>query len=141
MYDPEKTVFSVNAYLYGLRMAESGGDYEAVNPSSGAYGAYQTIPKYLCYYYESAGQDPVNIKDPVVQDAMAEYHVRKHYARYGNWDLVSLAWHKGGSNADQVVSAYGGCGPAIGIEDIDAVFPGESTYINKVNSFAEQYSA
>ena len=141
MYDLDKVVFTLDEYLYGLRMTESGGNYVAVNPTSGAYGAYQTLPKYLCYYFQSAGQDPVKIKDPAVQDAMAEYHVRKHFERYGNWDLVSLAWHKGGSNADAVIEAFGGCGPNIGVEDIESMFPGESIYINKVNGFAQEYRA
>lgn len=136
MYDIDKPIFTVEAYLYGLRMTESSGDYEAVNPTSGAYGAYQTLPKYLCWYYQSAGLDPVSIKDPAIQDAMAEHHVRNHYARYGNWDLVSLAWHKGGSNADAVVEAYGGCGPNIEVADIEAMFPGETAYIEKVNAAA-----
>ena len=138
-YDPYKTKWTMDEYLYGLRMTESSGDYLAVNPKSGAYGAYQTIPKYLCWYYQSAGVDPATIKDPASQDEMAEYHVRKLYERFGNWDLVSLAWHKGASNAQLVLDTFGVCGPAVTVEDIESMHPGETEYINRVNSFAAEY--
>ena len=138
-YDIDKTIWTVEEYLYGLRMTESSGDYHAVNPSSGAYGAYQTIPKYLCWYYQSAGLDPVNIKDPETQDAMAAFHVRGLYERWGNWDLVSLAWHKGSGNAVKVLDETGKCGPEVTVDDIEAIFPGESVYINRVNEFASQF--
>jgi soluble lytic murein transglycosylase-like protein len=136
-YDPDDQRWSVDQFLAGLRHVESSGNYRAVNPNSGAYGAYQTIPKYTCWYYQSAGLDPVNINDPATQDAMAEHHCRRHYEKYGNWYLVALAWHKGGTNADAVVEATGGCGPAVTIEDIEEMFPGESEYLLKVKEGAE----
>lgn len=50
--------YSVPSYIVAC---ESGGDYGAVNPSSGAYGAYQILPStsaaYGCDMSSPAGQD------------------------------------------------------------------------------------
>jgi hypothetical protein len=51
----------VNSDLESIAQCESGGDYNAVNPSSGAYGKYQIMPStaagYGCDLATPAGQD------------------------------------------------------------------------------------
>lgn len=135
-YDPDKVKWTVEEYLAGIRYVESGsveGDYTAVNDRSGAYGAYQLLPKYRDWMIEQAGENPGEIDDPEVQDRVAEYWARHHYERLGNWELVAVAWHKGGSNAQKVIDESGHVGPAVTIEMIEAVFPGESRYVEKMN--------
>lgn len=57
---------------------ESGGDYYAVNPSSGAFGKYQCMPSvHIC---------PT---DPAAQEAWADEYV---YGRYGSWE-AALYFH------------------------------------------------
>ena len=139
MYDPDKIMYTLDEYLAGLRYVESGsvdGDYEAVNASSGAFGAYQITPKYMDYIVSEAGENPANIADPAVQDRVAEYWARLHYSDFGNWDLVGVAWHAGASNARLVLAQEVPClsGPAVTIEQIGAAIPGESSYVEKVRT-------
>jgi hypothetical protein len=68
VYDASTGQWTIPAYIV---MCESGGDYNAVNPSSGAYGAYQILPQHwsatgfgygspgICYGLgmDPAGQD------------------------------------------------------------------------------------
>jgi hypothetical protein len=55
---PTTDGYSIPSYIVSC---ESGGDYGAVNPSSGAYGAYQILPStsaaYGCDMSSPAGQD------------------------------------------------------------------------------------
>ncbi len=137
LYDPNKVHYTVDEFLAGLRYVESGsiyGDYEAVNESSGAYGAYQLVPKYLDYMVSTAGFDPADISDPAVQDGVAEYWAREFYRDFGNWDLVAVAWHAGASNARLALIETTPCspGPAVTVEMIESAIPGESAYVEKV---------
>lgn len=142
MYDVDKAHWTVNEYLAGLRLVESGsiyGNYKAVNPTSGAYGAYQLVPTYLEYIVTEAGQNPDDIASPTVQDIVAEYWARHHYGALGNWDLVAVAWHKGGTNAAYVPVKFGITGPEVTVENIEEAIPGEAAYILKIISGAAMW--
>ncbi len=66
----------MNAFLACVRQRESGGNYRAVNPSSGAGGAYQFMPS---TWRAMGGQGLPQNASPAEQDAMA----MKLYAQAG----------------------------------------------------------
>ncbi len=144
MYNPDKILYTLDEYLAGLRYVESGsiqGDYEAVNETSGAYGAYQITPKYMDYIVSTAGFDPADISDPTVQDGVAEYWARKQFEEFGNWDLVGVAWHAGSSNARLASIETVPCspGPAVTVDMIESAITGESNYVFKVRKGAQEW--
>lgn len=61
---------------------ESGGNYNAVNASSGAYGKYQLLPGYLHGDYSAANQDRT-----------ANNYV---HGRYGSWSAAKAFWEAHG---------------------------------------------
>lgn len=66
----------VTGVMACIRAHESGGNYQAVNTSSGAAGAYQLMPEYaddwaVRYGYPEWADDPVTAWPPAVQDAVA----------------------------------------------------------------------
>lgn len=61
---------------------ESGGNYNAVNASSGAYGKYQLLPGYLHGDYSAANQDRT-----------ANNYV---HGRYGSWIAAKAFWEAHG---------------------------------------------
>jgi hypothetical protein len=63
VYDASTGQWTIPAYIV---MCESGGDYNAVNPSSGAYGAYQIMP-----FHWSSGVCQGLGMDPAGQDECA----------------------------------------------------------------------
>lgn len=74
--DPPAPVSGLPAGLLCVREHESGGDYQAVNSSSGAAGAYQLMPQYaddwaVRYGYPDWADEPVTAWPPAVQDGVA----------------------------------------------------------------------
>lgn len=65
---PPSSGGGVNAFLVCVRQRESGGNYHAVNPSSGAGGAYQFMPS---TWRAMGGSGLPQNASPAVQDAMA----------------------------------------------------------------------
>lgn len=61
---------------------ESGGNYSAVNASSGAYGKYQLLPGYLHGDYSPANQEKT-----------ADNYV---HGRYGSWQNAKAFWQANG---------------------------------------------
>ena len=60
----------VDTFTNKLKKVESGGDYNAVNKGSGAYGRYQFIPSTLKEYAKKTGQTVSQAKTPEGQDKM-----------------------------------------------------------------------
>lgn len=146
MYDPSKVLYNLDEFLAGLRLVESGsieGDYEAVNETSGAYGAYQITPKYMEYIVETAGYNVDDIADPQVQDGVAAYWAERFFEEFGNWDLCGVAWHAGASNARLALIETVPCspGPAVTVAMIETAIPGESDYVQKVREGAAAWRA
>jgi hypothetical protein len=133
--------FTIDQYLAGIRYVESGtiyGNYTVVNPRSGAYGAYQITPKYMDYIVTKAGQLVSEISDPAVQDAVAKHWALYYFAEFGNWDLVAVAWHAGGTNAR--LAQGDTFGPDVTVEQIEAAIPGESRYVLKMQAGARAWA-
>lgn len=90
----------VNLFMAAIRALESGGgdprgNYTARNSRSGAYGAYQIIPRYWADWARAAGVPGANITDPKMQDIVARHRMLSLYRKYGRWDHVAGAWFAG----------------------------------------------
>lgn len=91
--DPESR--ALGEFLWGLAGQESGWDYFARNPSSGAFGRYQVMPqnwpswadRYLGKRW--ADQSPLN------QELVARGKVRDLYRWLGGWRRVAYWWLTG----------------------------------------------
>lgn len=82
----------IDDFMARLRAVESSGNYQAVNPESGANGAYQFMDPTWGYYkgYARAADAP-----PEVQDERARMMMQEYYNKYGDWDSVAAAWYSG----------------------------------------------
>ena len=91
----------LQAFRFGIALTEGGGkiDYEQGNSESGAYGAYQFVPKWWDWYSTQAGYPGADIKDPAVQDAVAKYWFIKNYNDLGSWELAAVAHFAGRTTA------------------------------------------
>lgn len=127
---------AIDTFMAAIRQQESGGNYQAVNASSGDSGAYQfslrTWQQALSlaglantvYYREAAYLAPASVQDAAARALMLQY-----YAQFGNnWSNVAEAWYGGpgavghpdigggpgyptvGQYAAQVMAIYNGLG-------------------------------
>lgn len=78
---------TMDAFLYGLRMHESGGNYRAKSPISSASGAYQYVSGTWNRY---GGYSQAYLAPASVQDARARADSLASYNRYnGDWEKVA----------------------------------------------------
>jgi hypothetical protein len=124
----------VDLFMAAIRQQESGGNYSAVNASSGASGAYQfsigTWNQALTlaglgnstYYNKAADLAPVSVQDAAAKALMTQY-----YNQFGHsWFNVAEAWY-GGPGAVGNPNIGGGPGyPTVGqyANDVIAIFNG-----------------
>lgn len=89
-------------FLQAIAGKESGGNYGAVNPDSGAMGKYQIMPANLAgsgrgWDYEALGRDISSqqfLSSPKLQEAIARHKLRQYYTQYGPAGAAS-AWYSG----------------------------------------------
>lgn len=90
----------LGAFMKAIASHESGGNYQAVNTSSGIHsGAYQMSDSMWNGFggYAHAYQAP-----PQVQDAKAAQVMTSYYNEFGgNWGLVAAAWNGGPGTAEK----------------------------------------
>ena len=105
---------SLDAFLYAERMQESGGNYSAVNASSGALGAYQVMPANVASWTERAlghSLTPAQfLASPSAQNAVATTILGGYFAKYGAAGAAAM-WYSGqpdpnASFGDPPVSTY-----------------------------------
>ena len=95
----------LQAFRFGIALTEGGGkiDYTQGNSSTGAYGAYQFVPKWWDWYSTEAGYPGANIEDPAAQDAVAKYWFNRNYIDFGSWELAAVAHFAGRSIAQKAI--------------------------------------
>ena len=101
-------------WMQGTRQIESSNNYNAQNAGSGAAGAYQFLTKTwrpqgwsrdpeaaARPYIGSDGVAYYNALEapPHIQDERAREYAQKYYRQFGDWSLVSVAWHAGPAKA------------------------------------------
>lgn len=99
----------LDRFLAALRTQESGGNYQAYNPS-GASGAYQFLDSTWANYkgYRRAMDAP-----PAIQDERARQLAQSYYDQFGSWDAVAKAWYAGPGFAKKNLDAPQGSYPSI----------------------------
>ena len=89
--------------LDGISRQESGGDYGAINPHSGAGGKYQIMPNTWRQFAPKAGLDPDAPRTPENQEKVAAYMHAYYSSRYnGDSRLIAAAWYGGEGAADSL---------------------------------------
>lgn len=88
------TPTELESFMESLIMQESGGDPNAYNPDSGAFGLGQILESHWAEWARQAGQDPRD-KSAENQRRIIRYHLAKYYASYQSWRDVAVAWYAG----------------------------------------------
>lgn len=93
-----------HAFIYAERTQESSGNYQIVNPNSGALGAYQVMPSNLPGWLKQSGLPPMTayqyLHNPKAQDRLAWVILGGYYDKYGPrgaaamWYSGQPDWHK-----------------------------------------------
>lgn len=102
------------AFIRAISGQESGGNYQAVNPDSGAAGKYQIMPANFVneggWDHDALGRD-ISLKfylsHPKVQERIARNKLREYYNQYGAKGAAS-AWYSGDPNKWRNDSPQGG---------------------------------
>lgn len=90
----------IDCFIASIRIQESGGNYGAYNPGSGAAGAYQFEPGTWRFALSLAGlgqwsSTPANQAPAWVQDAAAKALMGSYFRQFGSWFNVAEAWYGG----------------------------------------------
>lgn len=85
-------------FLCAERTQESGGNYQIVNPGSGALGAYQVMPSNLPGWLAQAGLPQMSqyayLHDPHAQDQLAWVILGGYFDTYGPAGAAAM-WYSG----------------------------------------------
>lgn len=89
----------VDQFMAVISGVESGGNYNAVNPDSGASGRFQIMPSNWKPWATEAGLGPNAPRTPENQDRVARFKMQQYYNQFGNWGAVAVAWYAGPDDA------------------------------------------
>lgn len=102
------------AFLRAIAGQESGGNYGAVNSSSGAMGKYQIMPSNIAgpggWDQEALGHNITTqrfLHSPRLQERIAQYKLHNYFANFGPRGAAS-AWYSGDPNKYKNNSPQGG---------------------------------
>ena len=87
--------FTVEQFMKAIGDQESGGDYNSVNPDSGARGKYQFMPSSWGDYVRMAGLPSNTPQTPENEEIVARSNMQRMYNKFGNWRDVAIAWYGG----------------------------------------------
>jgi hypothetical protein len=91
-----------DSFVKALVGQESGGNYKAVNKSSGAMGKYQIMPGNIASWSKAALGHSVSsqqfLASPQLQDQVARYQLQQYYNKYGAKG-AAVAWYAGEGTA------------------------------------------
>ena len=79
---------------------ESGGNYEAENERTGAYGKYQIMPDNWSSWAQEAGLSADAPQTPENQEIVARYKLNDYYNKYGA-EGMCVGWYAGEVNASR----------------------------------------
>ena len=91
---PEATVSGKEAFINAIAGQESGGNYNAENGDTGAYGKYQIIPSNWPAWAEEAGIGADAPRTPENQEIVARFKLGQYYDKYGARG-AAIAWYGG----------------------------------------------
>lgn len=121
-------------FVNQIASKESGGNYGAMNRSSGAMGKYQIMPSNIQgtgrgWDYEALGRDISTaqfMKSPQIQEQIARYKLQQYYNKYGPAG-ASIAWYAGPNAAKN----YANSGYA-STRGESGGYPSVSSYMNSI---------
>jgi hypothetical protein len=89
---------SFEKFVNAIASKESGGNYGAVNRSSGAAGKYQIMPSNIGPWSREALGRSVSVSEflrsPAIQERVARYKLQQYYNKYGAAG-AAVAWYAG----------------------------------------------
>lgn len=91
---PEATVSGKEAFINAIAGQESGGNYNAENGDTGAYGKYQIMPSNWPSWAEEAGIGADAPRTPENQEIVARFKLGQYYDKYGARG-AAIAWYGG----------------------------------------------
>lgn len=91
---PEVNVSGREAFINAIAGQESGGNYNAENGDTGAYGKYQIIPSNWPAWAEEAGIGADAPRTPENQEIVARFKLGQYYDKYGARG-AAIAWYGG----------------------------------------------
>lgn len=124
---------SFGNFMAAISGQESGGNYGARNPSSGAMGKYQIMPANLGgrgsgWDYETLGRDisvSQFMSSPQLQEQIAQHKLQQYYNQYGPAG-AAVAWYAGPGAAQKFRSS----GRAS--RSPEGNYPSVSSYMNSI---------
>jgi hypothetical protein len=96
----------LDAFMRAVGQVESGGRYDAVNRSSGAYGKYQIMPFNWPRWAKAILGDSRAPQSPENQEKVARHRFVHLYHWLGSWPRVAYWWLTGKTNPVEHWSAY-----------------------------------
>lgn len=118
---------SLDRLINAISGQESGGDYSAVNPNTGASGRFQIMPENWSSWATEAGLDADAPMSPENQDTVATYKLRDYYNKYGAKG-AAIAWYAGEDATSWSQEALN----RPQVEDDGTEYPSINQYANEV---------
>ncbi|MBQ7705234.1 MAG: transglycosylase SLT domain-containing protein, partial [Selenomonadaceae bacterium] len=87
-------------FFAAVASQESGGDYNAENGRTGAFGKYQIMPENWASWAEEAGLSPDAPKTPENQEIIAKFKLGQYFDKYGAEGAL-VAWYAGEQNGQR----------------------------------------
>lgn len=85
----------LDKFMAALSGQESGGNYQARNARTGAYGRFQIMPGNWNAWAREAGLAAGAQQTPANQERVARFKLGQYYEKFGSWDAVAVAWYAG----------------------------------------------
>jgi len=92
----------IDRFMAAIAGKESGGNYQADNPDTHAYGKFQIMPENWGPWSERAGLGPNAPRTPGNQTIVARRIMLDYYKQFGNWRDVAVAWYSGPGRVAQL---------------------------------------
>lgn len=92
---------AIDDFMTGLACVESGGRYGAENPSSGAYGKYQIMPRNWTVWAGRYLGDRRAEPTPENQERVARARIERLFDDRGGWRRVAYWWLTGGTETNE----------------------------------------
>ena len=93
----------IDRFMAAISRTESGGNYNAQNSRTGAYGKFQIMPSNWSAWSKEAGLGANAPRTPENQEKVARFKMLQYYRQFGSWEAVAVAWFAGPGRAQRYV--------------------------------------
>jgi hypothetical protein len=97
------SINTIDGLMAAISGQESGGNYDAQNGRTGAYGKYQIMPGNWPSWSEEAGLGSNAERTPENQEKVARFKLNQYLQQYGA-EGAMVAWYSGPGNAERWVN-------------------------------------